>query len=83
MKNVKFLIIALLFGTILISTSSFAADGLEGKDDDIVDVAVSTKFLSTLVETLLEHLKEMVHLQYLLQLMRLLQLFRTERSSHY
>jgi uncharacterized surface protein with fasciclin (FAS1) repeats len=50
MKNVKFLIIALLFGTILISTSSFAADGLEGKDDDIVDVAVSTKFLSTLVE---------------------------------
>lgn len=50
MKNVKTLIIALLFGTLLFANSSFAADGLEEKDGDIVDVAVSTKFLSTLVE---------------------------------
>jgi uncharacterized surface protein with fasciclin (FAS1) repeats len=50
MKNVKTLIITLLFGTLLFANSSYAADGLEEKDGDIVDVAISTKFLSTLVE---------------------------------
>jgi uncharacterized surface protein with fasciclin (FAS1) repeats len=50
MKNMKALIIAVLFGTLLITNNSYAAEGLEEKDGDIVDVAVSTKFLSTLVE---------------------------------
>lgn len=50
MKNVKSLIIAILFGTLVIANNSYAAKGLEEKDGDIVDVAVSTKFLSTLVD---------------------------------
>ena len=50
MKNVNSLVIAILFGTLVIANNSFAADGLEEKDGDIVDVAVSTKFLSTLVD---------------------------------
>ena len=50
MKNLKSLIIAVLFGTLIIANNSFAADGLEEKDGDIVDLAASTKFLSTLVE---------------------------------
>jgi uncharacterized surface protein with fasciclin (FAS1) repeats len=50
MKNVKSLLIALLFGTLIASTNTYAAKGLEEKDGDIVDVAISTKFLSILVD---------------------------------
>ncbi len=50
MKNVKTLVIALIMGTLLLANDSFAAKGLEEKDGDIVDVAVSTKFLSVLVD---------------------------------
>jgi len=41
--------IAVLFGILLVANNSYAVEGLEEKDGDIVDIAVGTKFLSTLV----------------------------------
>src|SRR5210317_1528656 len=37
MKNLKSLIIAVLFGTLIIANNSFAADGLEEKAGDLVE----------------------------------------------
>ena len=49
MKNLKSLIIAVVLGSLLFVNKSIAFDGYEEKDGDIVDLAVGTKFLSTLV----------------------------------
>jgi uncharacterized surface protein with fasciclin (FAS1) repeats len=50
MKNMKSLVITVLLGMLLFANNSLASEGYEEKDGDIVDLAASTKFLSTLVE---------------------------------
>ena len=49
MKNLKSLFIAVLVGSVLFVNNAMAFEGYEEKDGDIVDLAASTKFLSTLV----------------------------------
>ncbi len=49
MKTFKSLFIAIIVGSILYAGSAMAGDGPEEKKADIVDLAVETEFLSTLV----------------------------------
>ncbi len=49
MKTFKSLFIAIIVGSILYAGSAMAEDGSEEKKSDIVDLAVETEFLSTLV----------------------------------
>jgi uncharacterized surface protein with fasciclin (FAS1) repeats len=49
MKTLKFLVFAVIIGSIFYSGSLKAEDGSENMKSDIVDLAVQTDFLSTLV----------------------------------
>ena len=52
MKTFKSLFIAIIVGSILYAGSALAGDGSEEVEADIVDLAVETEFLSTLVAAL-------------------------------
>jgi uncharacterized surface protein with fasciclin (FAS1) repeats len=49
MKKIKALITAVVLGTVLLTGNASASDGSEENKSDIVDLAASTDFLSTLV----------------------------------